>query len=51
METPKERNEVQSLAGKIVVLARFVSRLTNKCAPFFRLLRDKRCREIVWGPE
>ncbi|KAL6176410.1 hypothetical protein ACLB2K_053043 [Fragaria x ananassa] len=40
MEMPKERNEVQSLTGKIVTLERFVSRLMDKCAPFFCLLRD-----------
>ena len=51
MEMPREGNEVQSLAGKIVALARFVSRLTDKCAPFFRLLRDQHCKIIVWGPE
>ncbi|XP_004301611.1 PREDICTED: uncharacterized protein LOC101300632 [Fragaria vesca subsp. vesca] len=51
MERPTLRNQVQSLAGKIVALARFVSRLTDKCAPFFRLLRDQRCKEIVWGPK
>ncbi|XP_004306173.1 PREDICTED: uncharacterized protein LOC101308901 [Fragaria vesca subsp. vesca] len=46
MERPKERNKVSSLAGKIVALARFVSRLTDKCAPFFRLLKDQQCKEI-----
>ncbi|KAL6179227.1 hypothetical protein ACLB2K_050743 [Fragaria x ananassa] len=35
MERPKERNEVQSLAGKIVTLVRYVSQLTDKCAPSF----------------
>ncbi|XP_004297908.1 PREDICTED: uncharacterized protein LOC101304089 [Fragaria vesca subsp. vesca] len=45
MERPKERNEVSSLAGKIVAFARFVSRLTDKCAPFFRLLKDQRCKK------
>ena len=39
------------MVGKVVALARFVSRLTDKCAPFFWLLRDQRCMEIVWGSE
>lgn len=51
MERPKEKNEVQSLATKIVALERFVWRLKAKCAPFFQLLRDQRCKKIVWGPE
>ncbi|XP_004301000.1 PREDICTED: uncharacterized protein LOC101306143 [Fragaria vesca subsp. vesca] len=51
MERPKERNEVSSLAGKIVALARFVSLLTDKCAPFFRLLKEQWCKEIMWGTE
>ncbi|XP_004296100.1 PREDICTED: uncharacterized protein LOC101308660 [Fragaria vesca subsp. vesca] len=51
MERPTKRNEVQSLAGKIVAFVRLVSRLTDKCAPFFRLLKDQRCKEIIWGPE
>ncbi|KAL6192066.1 hypothetical protein ACLB2K_038453 [Fragaria x ananassa] len=49
MERPTLWNQVQSLAGKVVALARFVSWLMDKCAPFFRLLRDQRCKEIVWG--
>ena len=31
--------EVQSLNGKIATLNRFVSKVTNKCLPFFRILR------------
>ena len=32
--------EVQSLNGKVVALKRFVSRATNKCLPFFRMLKN-----------
>ena len=31
--------EVQSLNGKIAALSRFVSKVTDKCLPFFRTLR------------
>ena len=31
--------EVQSLNGKIVAFNRFVSRVTSKCLPFFRMLK------------
>ena len=36
---PKTVEEVQSLNKKIVVLNRFVSRATDKCLPFFCLLK------------
>ncbi|XP_024163750.1 uncharacterized protein LOC112170643 [Rosa chinensis] len=39
MAPPKTRNEVQSLTGKVVAPAQFISRLTDKCAPFFKLLK------------
>ena len=35
----KTVKEVQSLNGKIVALNRFVSKVTEKCLPFFRTLR------------
>ena len=39
MEPPKNIKEVQSLIGQIAALNRFVSRATNKCLPFFKILR------------
>ena len=36
---PKTVKEVQSLNGKIAALNRFVSKETDKCLPFFRILR------------
>ncbi|KAL6225896.1 hypothetical protein ACLB2K_004745 [Fragaria x ananassa] len=44
-------SEVQSLTGKIAALARFVSRLTDKCAPFLKLLKSQHFKLINWGPE
>ena len=35
----KTVKEVQSLNGKIAALNRFVSRATDKCLPFFRILK------------
>ena len=35
----KNVKEVQSLNGKVATLNRFVSRATNKCLPFFRMLK------------
>ena len=39
MAPPKNVKEVQSLNGKIATLNRFVSRATEKCLPFFRMLK------------
>ena len=32
--------EVQSLNGRVVVLNRFASRVTDKCLPFFKTLKQ-----------
>ena len=39
MSPPKNVKEVQSLNRRVTTLNRFVSRATNKCLPFFRILR------------
>uniref|UniRef100_A0A2N9EPX2 Uncharacterized protein n=1 Tax=Fagus sylvatica TaxID=28930 RepID=A0A2N9EPX2_FAGSY len=39
MSPPKTVKEVQSLTGKAATLNRFVSRSTDKCLPFFKILR------------
>ena len=39
MEPPKNIKEVQSLIGRIVALNRFVSKATDKCLPFFKILK------------
>ena len=36
---PKNIKKVQSLNGKVAALYTFVSRATNKCLPFFRMLK------------
>ena len=39
LEPPKTVKAVQSLNGKVAALNRFVSKATDKCLPFFRVLR------------
>ena len=39
MEPSKNVKEVQSLIGRVVALNKFVSKATNKCLPFFNVLR------------
>ena len=39
MAPPKNIKEVQSLNSRVVALNRFVSRATDKCLPFFKILR------------
>jgi len=39
MAPPRNVKEVQSLNGKIAVLNKFMSRMTDKCLPFFRMLK------------
>ena len=39
MEPPKNIKEVQSLIGRVAALNRFVSKATDKCLPFFKILK------------
>ena len=39
VKSPKTVKEVQSLTGKVATLNRFVSRATDKCMPFFKVLK------------
>ena len=39
MTPPRNMKEVQSLNGKVAALNRFVSRATDKCLPFFCMLK------------
>jgi hypothetical protein len=38
MQPPRTIKETQGLTGRIAALNRFVSRLTDKCLPFFKIL-------------
>ena len=39
MAPPKNIKDVQSSNGKVAAINRFVSRATDKCLPFFKILR------------
>ena len=39
MEPPQNVKEVQSLTGRVATLNRFVSKVTDKCLPFFKVLK------------
>ena len=39
MKPPQNIKEAQSLTGRVAALNRFVSKATDKCLPFFRVLK------------
>ena len=39
MKLPQNIKKVQSLTGRVAALNRFVSKATDKCLPFFRVLK------------
>ena len=39
MPPPSNKKEVQRLTGRIAALSRFVSKASNKCQPFFQVLK------------
>ena len=50
MSSPSGIKEVQRLTGRIAALSRFVSRASDKCQPFFQVLKrafqwDTKCKE------
>ena len=47
MKPPRNVKEVQSLNGKVAVLNRFVSRVMDKCLPFFCTLKKSLDRKSV----
>ncbi|CAA7030114.1 unnamed protein product [Microthlaspi erraticum] len=42
MPFPKTTREVQRLTGRIAALNRFISRSTNKCLPFYQILKGNK---------
>ena len=40
MISPKTVKEVQKLIGSIVALNKFISKVTDKCLPFFKTLKQ-----------
>jgi hypothetical protein len=47
MHPPKTMKQLQQLTGRIAALNRFISRSTDKCLPFFKILR----KVFIWGEE
>ena len=47
LEPPRTVKAMQSLNGKVVALNRFISKATDKCLPFFRVLR----KSFEWTDE
>ena len=49
LDTPKSVREVQRLTEKIAALGRFISRMPDRCKPFFKSI--KKNTSSLWGPE
>ena len=47
MASPKTVKEVQKLTGRIATLNRFISKMTDKCLPFFKTLKQA----FIWTNE
>ncbi|XP_059436632.1 uncharacterized protein LOC132169649 [Corylus avellana] len=47
MQSPKNIKQVQQLTGRVAALNRFISRSTDKCLPFFKILR----KAFKWSEE
>lgn len=39
MKSPRTTKDIQRLVKRVVAFSRFILKLTNKCFPFFRLLK------------
>ena len=39
MSSPRKPKEVMSLIGRVAALSRFMSQATDRCAPFFHVLK------------
>ena len=46
LPSPRNSREVQRLTGRIAALNRFISRSTDKCLPFYEILRGN--KRFVW---
>ncbi|KAM2808647.1 hypothetical protein FF1_043863 [Malus domestica] len=50
MKEPVTSKDIQSLAGKVAALTRFISKATDRCAPFFKALKRSK-KYITWTDE
>ncbi|KAL1218058.1 hypothetical protein V5N11_017213 [Cardamine amara subsp. amara] len=46
MPSPGTTREIQRLTGRIAALNRFISRSTDKCLPFYQLLKGN--KKFLW---
>ncbi|XP_052193952.1 uncharacterized protein LOC127802277 [Diospyros lotus] len=49
MRSPTKKKDVQSLTGQVAALNRFISKATDKCIPFFNMLR--KAQGFNWSEE
>ncbi|KAM2710663.1 hypothetical protein EV2_048204 [Malus domestica] len=50
MKEPVTSKNFQSLTGKVAALTRFISKATDRCAPFFKALKGSK-KYITWTDE
>ncbi|KAI5349264.1 hypothetical protein L3X38_002151 [Prunus dulcis] len=50
MTIPKTVKDIQSLTGRVAALTRFISKATDRCAPFFKAFKGTK-RNITWTAE
>ncbi|CAL8137244.1 unnamed protein product [Prunus armeniaca] len=50
MTIPKTVKDIQSLTKRVAALTRFISKATDRCAPFFKALKGSK-RNITWTAE
>ncbi|KAM1118524.1 hypothetical protein ACFX1X_043275 [Malus domestica] len=50
MKEPVTSKDIQSLTGKVAALTRFISKATDRCAPFFKALKGNK-KYITWTEE
>ncbi|CAL9021053.1 unnamed protein product, partial [Prunus brigantina] len=50
MTIPTKVKDIQSLTGHVAALTRFISKATDRCAPFFKALKGSK-RGITWTAE
>lgn len=51
MSAPTTKDGILQLIGELNALSRFISQLTDRCAPFFKALKISKTRAIEWMPE
>ncbi|KAM1349321.1 hypothetical protein ACFX2I_003470 [Malus domestica] len=50
MKEPVTSKDIQSLTGNVAALTRFISKATDRCAPFFKALKGSK-KYITWTDE